>query len=91
MYTANSDVGDGISEMACTFENFDVELLKHPLAYKYVVHSPKAKKDDDCYEYLHAHASTWPNREYNRCLKIPPEKQPASGGSYTYNSHLIVD
>ena len=55
--------------MVCTFENFNMEILKMPLPYKYVVHSPKVKKPEECYEYLHAHSSHW--REYNRCLVIP--------------------
>ena len=76
--------------MTCTFENFDVEILKHPLAYKYVVHSPKAKKDEDCYECLHAHDSKWPTKEYNRCLKIPPEKWPAHGGKLHVCTYITV-
>ena len=59
--------------MLCSFENFDVEILKMPLPYKYVVHSPKVKKTEDCYEYLHAHSTNW--CEYNRCLVIPAEDQ----------------
>lgn len=66
------DYGDGVVEMSCTFENFDVEILKTPLPYKYVVHSPKAKKFEENYEYLHAHSS-WRDHDYNRCLVIPAE------------------
>lgn len=71
------DFRDGMFEMICTFPNFDVEILKHPLPYKYVIHSPKAKKDEECYEYLHVHSSTW--KEFNRCLVIPPEHRKAPG------------
>ena len=56
-------------EMVCIFENFDRDLLERPLPYKYVIHSPKEKNPEDCYEYLHAHTSRW--YEYNRCLVIP--------------------
>ena len=76
-------------EMECTFENFDVELLKLPVPYKYVVYSPKAKKDDDRYEYLHAHASAW-HGDYNRCLFIRPEDRPSPGGSLVIISCCIV-
>ena len=66
--------------MVCTFENLDVEILKFPVPYKYVVYSSKAKKDDDRYEYLHAHASAW-RGNFNRCLFIKPEDRPTPGGS----------
>ena len=61
--------------MSCTFEYFDVEILKTPLPYKYVVRSPKVKKPEDHYEYLHAHShsNAWRDRDYNRCLIIPAE------------------
>ena len=66
------DYGEGVFEMMCKFQNFDVEILRMPLAYKYVIYSPKMKTSDDCYEYLHAHSpSYW--REYNRCLVIRTE------------------
>ena len=68
------DYGDGVVEMSCTFENFDVEILKTPFPYKYVIYSPKAKKSEENYEYLHAHSS-WRDRDYNRCLAIPAEHQ----------------
>lgn len=57
--------------MECTFRNVDVEILKRPLPYKYVVHSPKADKDQNCYEFLHAYSSN--RNEFNRCLVVPPE------------------
>ena len=63
------DYGSGVVEMVCTFENFNKEILKMPFPYKYIIHSPKEKKAEDCYEYLHAHSSRW--YEYNRCLVIP--------------------
>ena len=85
----HSDFGDGIFEMTCTFKNFDVEILKHPLPYKYVVHSPKAKKSEDCYECLHAHTSHW-HKEFNRCLFIPPQKRPAPGGTCTMYVMMII-
>lgn len=61
------DLGDGFFEMACTL-HIDKEILQHPIPYKYVIESPKTRRDGNCYEYLHAHASRW--REYNRCLSI---------------------
>ena len=59
---------DVLSEMICTFETFDKEILQAPLPYKYVIHSPKSKKreETECYEYLH-----WKNQECNRCLDVP--------------------
>jgi hypothetical protein len=65
------DYGGGVVEMVCTFENFNTEILKTPLPYKYVIHSPKEKKPEvDCYEYLHAHSSRWTDFYCNRCLVI---------------------
>jgi hypothetical protein len=64
------DYGDGVVEMSCTFEKFDIEILKTPLPYKYVVYSPKVKKSEENYEYLHAHSS-WRSIDLNRCLVIP--------------------
>ena len=75
------DFDDGMFEMVCTFENFDVEILKLSVPYKYVVYSPKAKKDDDRYEYLHAH-STW-RVDFNRCLFIRAQDRPAAGGKFS--------
>lgn len=66
-----SDCGNGVFEMVCTFENFNMELLNTNLPYKYVIHSPKEKESDDCYEYLHAHSTRW--IDYNRCLVVPAE------------------
>lgn len=65
---------DEFYEMSCTFETFDMDILKFPLPYKYIVVSPKTKNSGNYYEYLHAHAaSTWSGNEYdfNRCLVIP--------------------
>ena len=69
------DYGDGVVEMSCTFEHFDTEILNTPLPYKYVVTSPKVKKTEESYEYLHAHShsTTWRDRDYNRCLVIAAE------------------
>lgn len=67
--------------MVCTFPNFDVDILKSAVPYKYVIHSPKsANNDDDCYEYLHAYLPS--KNEFNRCLLIPPEHRTAPGNSY---------
>ena len=41
-------------------------LMPH---YKYTVFSPKAEKEEDCYEYLHDYTGI-----ANRCLTIPNEK-----------------
>ena len=58
----------GWYEMTCTL-NIDADILKDPVAYKYVVYSPKMENEDDCYEYLHGYGGI-----VNRCLKIPPSK-----------------
>ena len=76
------DYGGGVFEMSCTFENFDVEILKTPLPYKYVIHSPKVKKSEDCYEYLHAFSNRW--HEYNRCLVIPAQDRHFPTGTCNY-------
>ena len=48
--------------------NIDADILKwnSSLYYKYTVFSPKAEKDEDCYEYLHDYYE-----RTNRCLRIP--------------------
>ena len=64
-------IGDGWNgwyEMTCTLD-IDAEILKHPVAYKYIVYSPKMEKEDDCYEYLHGYWGI-----ANRCLRIPQNK-----------------
>jgi hypothetical protein len=61
--------------MVCIFENFDREILNMPLPYKYVIHSPKDKKPEDYYEYLHARSHFWTTTEYNRCLIIQAKDQ----------------
>ena len=71
--------GKGVFEMIHTFENFDKEILNMPLPYKYVIHSPKEKESDDCYEYLHAHSTRW--MEFNRCLSVPVEDRHFSTGT----------
>jgi hypothetical protein len=73
------DYGDGVVEMSCTFETFDVEILKTPLPYKYVIYSPKVKKPEENYEYLHAHSS-WRSVDLNRCLVIPAEHRQYTTG-----------
>ena len=56
--------------MTGTF-NIHAEILKYskPLHYKYTVFSPKAEKEDDCYEFLHGYSGYT-----NRCLRISSEK-----------------
>ena len=63
------DGDNGFSEMACTFEQFDSQLLtcEKGIPYKYVVHTAKTGNTDSCYEYLHS----YPHKDYNRCLMIP--------------------
>ena len=58
--------------MVCVFPNFDVDILKNPIPYKYVIHSPKATKDDECYEHIHTSRG-----DYNRCLILPHEQRKA--------------
>ena len=45
------------------------DLLKHQrkLSYKYTVFSPKAKVEDDCYEYLYDYGGSG---NVNRCLQL---------------------
>ena len=61
---------DGYCEMTSTL-NIDVEILEwNPLLYyKYTVFSPKAVKEEDCYEYLHDYSG-----DTNRCLRTSSEK-----------------
>lgn len=58
--------------MTCTLK-LQAELLKEPLAYKYVIFSPKMIGRDDCFEFLHSFAGIWA-RNFNRCLSIDQEK-----------------
>ena len=61
--------------MSITFNKFDVDILKHPLPYKYVVSTPKAKKDEERYEYLHKHNATyWTRTDLNRCLSFSSDQ-----------------
>jgi hypothetical protein len=84
LYISCRDYG-GVFEMVCTFENFDKEILEMPLPYKYVIHSPKEQKPEDCYEYLHAHSLSYWN-EYNRCLVIPAkDRHFPTSRYYIYN------
>ena len=70
--------------MTCTL-NIDAEILKHPVAYKYVVYSPKKENEDDCYEYLHGYGGN-----PNRCLKIPQNKlSKVYGGKCMFLLHVI--
>jgi len=64
------NIGDGWYEMTCTL-SIDADILKHPVAYKYIVYAPKMEKEDDCYEYLHGYGGF-----LNRCLRIPQNKFP---------------
>ena len=75
------EVEGGYYEMNCTLK-ISAEILKQPIPYKYVIHSPKTKQNrDDCYEYLHEHHSMNPNR----LLRIPKEKyQQAYGRMFVY-------
>ena len=67
-------LGEDHCEMIRTLQ-IDAELLRSKrrfsstLHYKYTVFSPKAEKDEDCYEYLHDYYGIT-----NRCLKIANEK-----------------
>jgi len=54
--------------MTCTL-SIDADILKHPVAYKYIVCSPKMEKEDDCYEFLHGYGGI-----LNRCLRIPQNR-----------------
>lgn len=80
--------------MSCTFKTFDVEILKYPLPYKYVVFSPKTKRgDNNCYEYLHAHAvkPLYGNEyDFNRCLHIPQLDHDLAGIFIVLSLHLCV-
>ena len=61
----------GYYEVNCTLR-ISAELLKQSIPYKYVIHTPKTKRNrDDCYEYLHEHHSMNPNR----LLRIPKYQQ----------------
>ena len=62
--------------MVCTLQ-IDAEILRCPIPYKYVIHSPVMKNQDDCYERLHEYY--W---DPNRCLQIAQGKyQQAYGGT----------
>ena len=77
-------IGDGWYEMTCTL-SIDAEILKHPVAYKYVVYSPKMENKDDCYEYLHGYGGN-----PNRCLRIPKSKLSKTyGGNCVFLLHVI--
>lgn len=70
---------DGLCEMTCTL-SIQEELLTKPLAYKYVVFSPKMREFNDCYEFLHSFVGHSPNP--NRCLHIEKAKHhPNIGGN----------
>ena len=50
--------------MTCAI-SFDPEQLKRHIPYKYVIFTPKMKRKDDCYEFLHSfcgYAEPDPNR-----------------------------
>lgn len=72
--------------MTCKFSDFDAKVFEFDMSvpYKYVVHSPKEKEEDDCYEYLHAYSG---EKDYNRCLRIPQDKlKTLIGGMYKWLS-----
>ena len=72
---------DGFSEMVCTLV-IDADILKTPMAYKYVVYSPKVTADDEYYEKLHSFVRS-NNDDPNRCLWISPQEyESAYGGIY---------
>ena len=61
--------------MVCTLQ-IDAAILKYPIPYKYVIHSPKMEHQDDCYEYLQGYS--W---DPNRCLQVAVDKyKQACGG-----------
>ena len=64
------DLEDDLSEMICTLI-IDADILKSPLAYKYVIFSPKMTKEHQCFEFLHSFAGrSYPHENPNRCLRI---------------------
>ena len=61
---------DDLYEMTCTLQ-IDAQLLRESLAYKYVIFSPAAVTNDDCYEFLHFAANLkqpYYDPDPNRCL-----------------------
>ena len=71
---------DGYCEMTCAI-SFDAELLKKPIPYKYVIFSPKMKRKDDCYEFLHSFSER-ASHDPDRCLSITgTEHSKAIGGN----------
>ena len=75
---------DGFSEMVCKLP-IDRNLLTRPLAYKYVIFSPKMTEKDDCYEFLHCYTS-YHESNPNRCLWI--HLHSLIGSTYIYNVTL---
>lgn len=64
-------LNDDLCEMVCTLQIGAAQILKAPLAYKYVIFSPVMASEDDCYEYLHSLNEKVPsNPNLNRCLWI---------------------
>ena len=61
-------------EMVCTL-NIDADLLRAPLAYKYVIYSPKVTKCNECYEKLHPLITSYMfHDDPNRCLWLTPQE-----------------
>ena len=78
---------DGFSEMVCKLP-IDGNLLTRPLAYKYVIFSPKMSEKDDCYEFLHCY-TTYFESNPNRCLLIHHDhRHSLIGSTYIYNVTL---
>ena len=74
------ELEDDLSEMICTLI-IDADILKSPLAYKYVIFSPKMTKEHECFEFLHSFAGRY--EDPNRCLWISEIDYPkAYGGNF---------
>ena len=79
LFSSFRSVDGGFSEMACKLP-IDANVLIVPLAYKYVIFSPKMTEKDDCYEFLHSYTKSNPNR----CLLIHHDRLHSLIGSTYY-------
>ena len=80
---------DGYCEMTCAI-SFDAELLKKPIPYKYVIFSPKMKRKDDCYEFLHSFNER-ASDDLDRCLLITRiEHSKAIGGNGNVYMYVLI-
>ena len=67
--------------MTCQLR-IDANILKQPVAYKYVIYSPKTRKDKDMqYEVIHYSNPANPNR----ALCIPENMKKSYGGKIQFN------